>query len=327
MKPWSRQNWYLRNMTWLFFIVTVRYNQEKYESKCFRTPFQLGTSWIITPQLPTVIIHPTFPSRWTAASQWHIQDVLSSCRKDPTTAAIFPGKTKKKERNTRQGIFCTCCLQVLQRRTIGKQDFLKRWRQYIAGFGDMREEFWIGECSSVLSAYIKHAHRKSNGVFLIAFTFSVLLFPQVWIRYTNSPTLLLSMSWGLTWAWAQREFMPCMTTLRSHRSSRSSNSLLANTEGQQVGLVLLKSFLKCQEYKSMTLKRQHDLTFSFCSIQGVTKERRGQGWQRDRQGWESRGFKRLATHPSFCGVLRKQIHTNSRRDVCFRNLYSVSYRQ
>ncbi|XP_068197073.1 tenascin-N [Antennarius striatus] len=33
---------------------------------------------------------------------------------------------------------------VLQRRTVGKLDFLKRWRQYIAGFGNMTEEFWIG---------------------------------------------------------------------------------------------------------------------------------------------------------------------------------------
>ncbi|XP_068613846.1 tenascin-N-like [Brachionichthys hirsutus] len=33
---------------------------------------------------------------------------------------------------------------VLQRRTVGKLDFLKRWRQYIAGFGNMTEEFWLG---------------------------------------------------------------------------------------------------------------------------------------------------------------------------------------
>ncbi|XP_070775370.1 tenascin-N [Enoplosus armatus] len=33
---------------------------------------------------------------------------------------------------------------VLQRRTSGKLDFMKRWRQYIAGFGDMTDEFWIG---------------------------------------------------------------------------------------------------------------------------------------------------------------------------------------
>lgn len=58
----------------------------------------------------------------------------------------------------------------------------------------------------------------------------------------SSPTLLLSMSWGLTWAWAQREPMLYMTTSRSRRSSRSSNSLLANTAGQQVGVLLLKSF-------------------------------------------------------------------------------------
>ncbi|XP_034469010.1 tenascin-N isoform X2 [Hippoglossus hippoglossus] len=33
---------------------------------------------------------------------------------------------------------------MLQRRTTGKLDFLKRWRQYIAGFGNMTDEFWIG---------------------------------------------------------------------------------------------------------------------------------------------------------------------------------------
>ncbi|XP_053740354.1 tenascin-N [Synchiropus splendidus] len=33
---------------------------------------------------------------------------------------------------------------VLQRRTSGRLDFMKRWRQYIAGFGDVTDEFWIG---------------------------------------------------------------------------------------------------------------------------------------------------------------------------------------
>ncbi|XP_022610587.1 tenascin-N [Seriola dumerili] len=33
---------------------------------------------------------------------------------------------------------------MLQRRTTGKLDFMKRWRQYIAGFGNMTDEFWIG---------------------------------------------------------------------------------------------------------------------------------------------------------------------------------------
>ncbi|XP_040924114.1 tenascin-N isoform X1 [Betta splendens] len=33
---------------------------------------------------------------------------------------------------------------MLQRRTSGKLDFMKRWRQYIEGFGDMTDEFWIG---------------------------------------------------------------------------------------------------------------------------------------------------------------------------------------
>ncbi|KAI1883231.1 hypothetical protein AGOR_G00243090 [Albula goreensis] len=33
---------------------------------------------------------------------------------------------------------------VFQRRTTGKLDFMKRWRQYIQGFGDMTDEFWLG---------------------------------------------------------------------------------------------------------------------------------------------------------------------------------------
>ncbi|KAF6726013.1 Tenascin-N [Oryzias melastigma] len=33
---------------------------------------------------------------------------------------------------------------VLQRRNSGRLDFMKRWRQYIAGFGNMTDEFWLG---------------------------------------------------------------------------------------------------------------------------------------------------------------------------------------
>ncbi|XP_035994057.1 tenascin-N isoform X2 [Fundulus heteroclitus] len=33
---------------------------------------------------------------------------------------------------------------VLQRRNTGQLDFMKRWRQYIAGFGNLTEEFWLG---------------------------------------------------------------------------------------------------------------------------------------------------------------------------------------
>ncbi|MEQ2277932.1 hypothetical protein XENORESO_010032, partial [Xenotaenia resolanae] len=33
---------------------------------------------------------------------------------------------------------------VLQRRNTGNLDFMKRWKQYIAGFGNLTEEFWIG---------------------------------------------------------------------------------------------------------------------------------------------------------------------------------------
>ncbi|XP_033883716.3 tenascin-N [Acipenser ruthenus] len=33
---------------------------------------------------------------------------------------------------------------VIQRRNSGKTDFLKRWKNYTQGFGDMNEEFWLG---------------------------------------------------------------------------------------------------------------------------------------------------------------------------------------
>ncbi|XP_063074993.1 tenascin-N isoform X1 [Engraulis encrasicolus] len=33
---------------------------------------------------------------------------------------------------------------VFQRRNTGKLDFMKRWRQYIAGFGELTDEFWLG---------------------------------------------------------------------------------------------------------------------------------------------------------------------------------------
>ncbi|XP_049602886.1 tenascin-N isoform X2 [Syngnathus scovelli] len=33
---------------------------------------------------------------------------------------------------------------VLQRRTTGKLDFMKRWRPYVAGFGNATDEFWMG---------------------------------------------------------------------------------------------------------------------------------------------------------------------------------------
>uniref|UniRef100_A0A8C7YKH1 Tenascin N n=1 Tax=Oryzias sinensis TaxID=183150 RepID=A0A8C7YKH1_9TELE len=33
---------------------------------------------------------------------------------------------------------------VIQRRNSGRLDFMKRWKQYIAGFGNMTDEFWLG---------------------------------------------------------------------------------------------------------------------------------------------------------------------------------------
>lgn len=34
--------------------------------------------------------------------------------------------------------------QVLQRRNTGKLDFMRRWREYMKGFGELTDEFWLG---------------------------------------------------------------------------------------------------------------------------------------------------------------------------------------
>lgn len=35
--------------------------------------------------------------------------------------------------------------QVFLRRQNGKEDFYKNWKTYVAGFGDPKDEFWIGK--------------------------------------------------------------------------------------------------------------------------------------------------------------------------------------
>lgn len=59
-----------------------------------------------------------------------------------------------------ESLKCSLCFQVLQRRNSGRLDFMKRWRQYIAGFGNMTDEFWLGEGPSLFK--IKHFWMNSN---------------------------------------------------------------------------------------------------------------------------------------------------------------------
>lgn len=48
----------------------------------------------------------------------------------------------------RQCVHNTSCmwwLQVFLRRQNGKEDFYRNWKTYVAGFGDPKDEFWIGK--------------------------------------------------------------------------------------------------------------------------------------------------------------------------------------
>lgn len=40
--------------------------------------------------------------------------------------------------------FLSLFIKILQRRNTGKLDFMKRWRQYMQGFGELTDEFWLG---------------------------------------------------------------------------------------------------------------------------------------------------------------------------------------
>lgn len=38
-------------------------------------------------------------------------------------------------------------LQVFQRRLNGNADFYRNWENYTVGFGDIKNEFWLGMCN------------------------------------------------------------------------------------------------------------------------------------------------------------------------------------
>jgi len=47
---------------------------------------------------------------------------------------------------------------VFLRRQNGKEDFYKNWKAYVAGFGDPRDEFWIGMWQE-FCVFLKRKHK------------------------------------------------------------------------------------------------------------------------------------------------------------------------
>ena len=41
-------------------------------------------------------------------------------------------------------VFQSFCLQVIQRRVNGSEDFFRGWNDYKSGFGQLDHEFWLG---------------------------------------------------------------------------------------------------------------------------------------------------------------------------------------
>lgn len=84
---------------WLFFIYTVRYKQRQYESRFALDPFQLGTSWIITPRL-LPCHHPSHiprPMNCSSHMTFPGSIIFLLGGKPPTITAIVPGKSEQKE--------------------------------------------------------------------------------------------------------------------------------------------------------------------------------------------------------------------------------------
>ena len=42
-------------------------------------------------------------------------------------------------------IFLSVSRQIFLRRQSGRLEFFRNWKNYTAGFGDMNDEFWLGE--------------------------------------------------------------------------------------------------------------------------------------------------------------------------------------
>ena len=54
---------------------------------------------------------------------------------------------------------CFFSLQVFLRRQSGKLEFFRNWKNYTAGFGDMNDEFWLGNFQQTSEQNIVFAHK------------------------------------------------------------------------------------------------------------------------------------------------------------------------
>lgn len=94
------------------------------------------------------------------------------CTRQPCPAVpsseLVPEDGKLASSNFPQAGFLPLSSQVFQRRQNGQTDFFRKWAEYRAGFGNLEDEFWLGNARSafpgrLLWLWVQHSPSGPTG--------------------------------------------------------------------------------------------------------------------------------------------------------------------